>query len=155
MKGMSVCQNMTVTFGSDYGYGGLLLSKRRERREAANWVERLKIKTPSLDHRIDQLSGGNQQKAVLSKWLLGRSLRLLVLDHPTRGLDPGARADLFNAIRQLAEDGLSIVFVGDTLDEMVTLSDTILVLRDGRLSQRFDDVQTKRPSEEDIVRAMV
>ncbi|RWL93043.1 MAG: sugar ABC transporter ATP-binding protein [Mesorhizobium sp.] len=155
MKGMSVCQNMTVTFGSDYGYGGLLLSKRRERREAANWVERLKIKTPSLDHRIDQLSGGNQQKAVLSKWLLGRSLRLLVLDHPTRGLDPGARADLFNAIRRLAEEGLSIVFVGDTLDEMVTLSDTILVLRDGRLSQRFDDVQAKRPSEEDIVRAMV
>ncbi|TIX99621.1 MAG: sugar ABC transporter ATP-binding protein, partial [Mesorhizobium sp.] len=96
MKGMSVCENMTVTFGSDYGYGGLVLSKRRERRQVANWVERLKIKTPSLDHRIDQLSGGNQQKAVLSKWLLGRSLRLLVLDHPTRGLDPGARADLFN-----------------------------------------------------------
>lgn len=155
MKGMSVCENMAVTFGSDYGYGGLLLSKRRERREVADWVERLKIKTPSLDHRIDQLSGGNQQKAVLSKWLLGRSLRLLVLDHPTRGLDPGARADLFNAIRQLAEDGLSIVFVGDTLDEMVTLSDTILVLRDGKVSQRFDNVQAKRPSEEDIVRAMV
>ncbi|MBX3567889.1 MAG: sugar ABC transporter ATP-binding protein [Rhizobiaceae bacterium] len=155
MKGMSVAANMTVTFGSEYGHGGVLLAPARERREAEKWSQRLKIKTPSLDHRIDQLSGGNQQKAVLSKWLLGRSLKLLVLDHPTRGLDPGARADLFNAIRQLAEDGLSIVFVGDTLDEMVTLSDTILVLRDGRVSRRFDDVQSDRPSEEDIVKAMV
>jgi ribose transport system ATP-binding protein len=155
MKGMSVAANMSVTFGSDYAHGGVVLSRQRERRAAESWAERLRIKTPSLDHRIDQLSGGNQQKAVLAKWLLGKSLKLLVLDHPTRGLDPGARADLFNAIRQLAEDGLSIVFVGDTLDEMVTLSDTILVLRDGRVSRCFEAVQANRPSEEDIVKAMV
>ncbi len=79
MKGMGGCENMTVTFRSDYGYGGSYGSRGQRERQAANWVERLKIKTPSLDHRIDQLSGGNQQKAVLSKWLLGRSLRPLVL----------------------------------------------------------------------------
>ncbi|MGJ4859705.1 sugar ABC transporter ATP-binding protein [Labrys sp. La1] len=155
LRGMSILENMTVTFGTDYGPGLGLLSGRRERAKAQEWAGRLKIKAASLDQRIELLSGGNQQKAVLSKWLLGRSLKLLVLDHPTRGLDPGARADLFNAICALAEEGLSILFVGDTLDEMLLLSDTIVVMKDGRISQRFGGVQQQRPAEESIVKAMV
>src|SRR5690606_10916925 len=99
-----------------HGVAPGLLSRARERGIVADWVRKLAIRTPSIDHRIDKLSGGNQQKAVLSKWLIGKSLKLLLLDHPTRGLDPGARADLFAVIRELADEGLSIVLVGDTLD---------------------------------------
>jgi ribose transport system ATP-binding protein len=78
-----------------------------------------------------------------------------MLDHPTRGLDPGARGDLFSAIQELADDGLAIVLVGDTLDEVLNLSDTIVVMKDGRISASILRVQESPPSEEDLVRAMV
>lgn len=155
VRNTSVSENMALTFGRQHGVAPGLLSRARERGIVADWVRKLAIRTPSIDHRIDKLSGGNQQKAVLSKWLIGKSLKLLLLDHPTRGLDPGARADLFAVIRELADEGLSIVLVGDTLDEVLTLSDTIVVMKDGSVSARIDDVQHNPPTEEDLVRAMV
>jgi ribose transport system ATP-binding protein len=119
------------------------------------WVKKLAIKTPTIAHRIDSLSGGNQQKVVLSKWLFGKTLKVLMLDHPTRGLDPGARSDLFAVIRELADQGLAILLVGDTLDEVLTLSDAIIVMKDGQVSARIEGVQAAPPSEEALVKAMV
>lgn len=155
IRNTSVTENVAITFGPQHGRFPGLLSRGRERVLVRNWVKKIAIRTPSIDHRIDKLSGGNQQKAVLGKWLIGKSLKLLLLDHPTRGLDPGARADLFSVIRELADEGLSIVLVGDTLDEVLTLSDTIVVMKDGHVSARLSDVQETPPSEEDLVRAMV
>lgn len=155
IAGQSIAENIALTFGLGYGRGGMIIDRRRERREAERWADRLRLKAPGIGERIDRLSGGNQQKAVLAKWLLGANLKLLVLDHPTRGLDPGARADLFAAMRDLAAGGLAILMIGDTLDEVLSLADRLHVMRDGAVTRSFDDLAAHPPAEEDVVRAMV
>ena len=153
--GRSVAENMCLALGGGLARGGMLIDAARESTLVKTWFGRLNIKAQRPDVAMSTLSGGNQQKAVLGKWLITSGISLLVLDHPTRGLDPGARADLFAIIRELASDGLSVLFVADTLDEILLLADRILVMRDGEISAAFDDVQTQPPLEEDLVRAMV
>jgi ribose transport system ATP-binding protein len=155
IRNTTVSENVAITYGWQHGHGAGLISRARERGLIDGWVTKLGIKTPSIGHRIDTLSGGNQQKVVLSKWLFGKTLKVLMLDHPTRGLDPGARSDLFAVIRELADQGLAILLVGDTLDEVLTLSDAIIVMKDGRVSARIEGVQAAPPSEEELVKAMV
>jgi ribose transport system ATP-binding protein len=155
IRNTTVSENVAITYGWQHGHGAGLISRARERGLIDIWVTKLGIKTPNISHRIDNLSGGNQQKVVLSKWLFGKTLKVLMLDHPTRGLDPGARSDLFGVIRDLADQGLAILLVGDTLDEVLTLSDAIIVMKDGRVSARIEGVQAAPPSEEELVKAMV
>jgi ribose transport system ATP-binding protein len=155
IRNTSVSENVAITYGWQHGPGAGVISRARERGLIESWVSKLGIKTPSIGQRIDNLSGGNQQKAVLSKWLFGKTLKVLMLDHPTRGLDPGARSDLFSVIRDLADQGLAILLVGDTLDEVLTLSDSIIVMKDGQVSARIEGVQASPPSEEELVKAMV
>lgn len=155
LRGRSLVQNMVITFGLDYGRGGTLVRHGAERDAATTWMTRLKVKAGSPDAAIESLSGGNQQKVVLGKWLMGRTLKVLLLDHPSRGLDPGARDDLFDAIRAEAAKGLAIIFVGDTVAEILELSNRVLVMRDGMTTARFDLDAGQHPSEEEIVAAMV
>jgi ribose transport system ATP-binding protein len=155
IRNIAVSENVAITYGWQHGHGAGVISRAKERGMINRWVQKLGIKTPSIGHRIDDLSGGNQQKVVLSKWLFGKTLKVLLLDHPTRGLDPGARSDLFAVIRELADQGLAIILVGDTLDEVLTLSDAIIVMKDGRISARIEGVQAAPPSEEELVKAMV
>jgi ribose transport system ATP-binding protein len=155
VRGQTIAENIALTFGLDFGRAGTIIDRGEERREARLWADRLKLKATGIDERIERLSGGNQQKVVLAKWLMGRNLKLLILDHPTRGLDPGARGDVFRAIRELAASGLAILFIGDTLDEVLSLADALHVMRDGRITQSFPDLAAHRPHEEEIVRAMV
>ncbi|MCB8877136.1 sugar ABC transporter ATP-binding protein [Acidisoma silvae] len=155
LKGRTLVENMALTFGLDYGHRGMIVNRRAERRVASEWITRLRVKTRSADARIDDLSGGNQQKVVLGKWLLSRRLQLLLLDHPTRGLDPGARDDLFAVIRSEAAKGLSVIFIADTIGEVLDLSDRVIVMRDGAMSAEYNLNRGDAPSEEDLVRAMV
>ena len=154
LKGRSLTENMVVTFGLDYG-GGTLVRRRAEREVATMWMSRLKVKCRSPDARIESLSGGNQQKVILGKWLMGRNLKALLLDHPSRGLDPGARDDLFEAIRAAAANGLAVIFIGDTVAEILELSNRVLVMRDGAITARFDLDAGQHPHEEEIVAAMI
>jgi ribose transport system ATP-binding protein len=151
----SLFENAVLTFGLDYGWRSLILKRNSERPAALEWMQRLKVKMHSPYAPISSLSGGNQQKTVLAKWLLAKRLKVLFLDHPSRGLDPGARDDLFAVIRQQAEKGLSIVFVGDTISELLELSDRILVMRDGEITAHFDLASGELPKEEEVVAAMV
>ena len=155
IRNTSVSENVAITYGWQHGRGGGLISRGTERGLINNWVRKLGDQDALDSHGIDFLSGGNQQKVVLSKWLFGKTLKLLMLDHPTRGLDPGARSDLFAVVRELADQGLAILLVGDTLDEVLTLSDSIIVMKDGRVSARIEGVQAAPPSEEELVKAMV
>jgi ribose transport system ATP-binding protein len=155
LRGRTLVENMVLTFGLEYGHFGLLINQSRETQESLSWMARLKVKARSSDERIERLSGGNQQKVILAKWLLSSRLKVLLLDHPTRGLDPGAKDDLFETIRQAARTGLSIIFVGDTVEEVLELSDSILVMKDGSITASFDLSGSNVPSEEQIVRAMV
>ena len=92
----------------------------------------MSVKTPSLAQRISALSGGNQQKVVVGKWLT-MNTRLLLLDEPTRGVDVGAKREIYRIIDDLAKDGLAILLVSSELSEVIGLSDRIVVLNGGRV----------------------
>ncbi|MFS8114134.1 sugar ABC transporter ATP-binding protein [Rhizobium jaguaris] len=151
----SLFENAVLTFGLDYGWRSFVVKRSKERPVALEWMKRLKVKMHTPYAPISSLSGGNQQKTVLAKWLMAKKLKLLLLDHPSRGLDPGARDDLFAVIREQADKGLSIVFVGDTISELLELSDRIVVMRDGEITAHFDLTGGAIPKEEEVVAAMV
>jgi ribose transport system ATP-binding protein len=107
--------------------------RRSEERELANgFFSRLRVRTPSVDTVVAGLSGGNQQKVVLAKWLAARS-RVLMLDEPTRGVDVGAKAEIHALIQELATRGHAILVISSELPEVISLSHRILVIRRGRV----------------------
>jgi simple sugar transport system ATP-binding protein len=102
-----------------------------ETRAAADYVGRLGIKTPSLRQPIRYLSGGNQQKVLMARWLLRQDyLKLLILAEPTRGIDVGAHAEIIRLIERLCEDGLALLVISSELEEIASYSDRVVVLRD-------------------------
>jgi ribose transport system ATP-binding protein len=108
------------------------LDRGREREEAQRITADLEVRPPDVDRAARTLSGGNQQKVVLGRWLLG-STRLLLLDEPTRGVDVGARAEIYAVIRRLADDGIGVLLVSSEVPEVLGLADHVLVLREGRV----------------------
>jgi ABC-type sugar transport system ATPase subunit len=112
---------------------------------AQRYVADLKIRTPHIAQRVRQLSGGNQQKVVLGKWL-GRGVRVLIFDEPTRGIDVGAKVEVYNLFKQLAADGVAILVVSSELPEVLGLSDRVLVMRGGALVAELsrDDATPER-----------
>ncbi len=105
-------------------------SRAAEHRVAGEQAARMRIKTPSLDQLVSKLSGGNQQKVVLGRWL-ARAPRVLILDEPTRGIDVGAKAEIYQLIAQLAADGMAILVISSEMPELIGLSDRILVMAGG------------------------
>lgn len=136
LAGLNVQANMSLAH-LDRVCRGFLIDPRRERMLVEGWIARLGIVPASARMSAELLSGGNQQKLVLGKWLFGGPPKVLILDHPLRGLDVGARAEVLTLIRALAGDGVAVVLLGDTLDELVALSDTVLVMKDGVVAGRF------------------
>jgi L-arabinose transport system ATP-binding protein len=104
-----------------------------ERRLAGEYVERLRVRTPSLEQEVGKLSGGNQQKVVLARWLAVKP-KVLILDEPTRGIDVGAKAEIYHLIDDLANQGLGVMFISSDLPEILGLSDRIYVMQNGRIS---------------------
>lgn len=153
--GRTLFQNMSITFGLEHGTHPRLVNHAAEQKAAGRWIAALKVKAQSGFSKIEHLSGGNQQKVVLGKWLMSKRLQLLMLDHPTRGLDPGARDDLFATIREQAKAGLAIIFVADTSEEALELADKLLVFKDGEVTARYDLNSARAPDQEEILEAMV
>jgi len=104
---------------------------------ASDFVNRLSIRTPSLRQRVEFLSGGNQQKTVLAKWLASTP-KVLILDEPTRGIDVGAKAEVHALMTQLAEMGIGIIMISSELPEILGMSDRILVMCEGRVAAILD-----------------
>ena len=109
------------------------VSPAKGRRRAEGLVDRLGIKTPSIDAKIASLSGGNQQKALIARWL-GAGIRLLILDEPSRGVDVGAREEIHGTIRALARSGVGIILISSDVEELAIVADRVLVMREGRLT---------------------
>jgi ribose transport system ATP-binding protein len=128
---MSVAQNTSLPDIASYGRFGWL-NRNEERRVAQAEVKRMNTKTASLATRVGTLSGGNQQKVVLGKWLAMRPL-VLILDEPTRGIDVGARAEIYRHVAALAEGGISILMVSSDMEEVMGMSDRIVVMRERRM----------------------
>jgi len=127
----TVATNITAASLRRYSRLGFL-DRRREYADAAKQVERLDVRPPDARRGVVTLSGGNQQKAVVGRWLL-HGCRLLLLDEPTRGVDVGARAELYALIRQLADSGVGVLLVSSEVPEVLGLSDRVLVIREGRI----------------------
>ncbi|MEV7423616.1 MULTISPECIES: sugar ABC transporter ATP-binding protein [unclassified Streptomyces] len=130
----SVTRNVSVSSLPRFARAGWV-DRAAERTAAREATRELSLRPDNPDARIRTLSGGNQQKAVLARWLL-RGCRVLLLDEPTRGVDVGARAELYAVIRRLADEGLAVLLVSSEVPEVLGLADRVLVLREGRVVHR-------------------
>lgn len=108
-----------------------------ERRLAQEYSDRLRVRTPSIDHEVRKLSGGNQQKVVLARWL-ARKPKVLILDEPTRGIDVGAKAEIYQIIADLAAEGVAVLVISSELPELLGLADRIVVMQGGRITGELD-----------------
>ena len=150
---LPVAANITLAdLGSLSRHG--LIDARQERRLARSWVEHLSVRTPSIDTLCLNLSGGNQQKVVLAKWLNAKA-KVLILDHPTRGLDVGAKEEVYELVRAVTTEGLAVILTSDTLEETIGLSHTILVMRDGAITHRSTANPGQKPRQVDLIGHMV
>jgi rhamnose transport system ATP-binding protein len=145
---MSVQQNIALASLQRLRHAGLIRAVA-ERTLASDWADRLKIKYGRLKDPVSMLSGGNQQKVVLAKWL-GRKPAVLIVDEPTRGIDVATKAEVHHLLLQLARDGVGILMISSELPEVLRISDRILVMREGRLMAEFAH---SGASEEEILSA--
>ncbi len=153
VAGMSVKENITLTHIKTV-QNGYFINGKKETNIVNSWVTKLKIKTPSIKSLAGQMSGGNQQKIVLAKWLIAHQPKVLIMDHPMRGLDVGAKAEVFEIIRKLSRDGIGIILIADTLEELLALGHQIIVMRDGVITARFDAL-SKKPKKLEILERMI
>jgi ABC-type sugar transport system ATPase subunit len=132
---MNVGENISICTLAETGRGGFI-SRTREWRQAAATAQRLAVRTSGLSAPITTLSGGNQQKCILGRWLQTRP-RVLLLDDPTRGVDVGAKAELYRLIDELVREGIGVIMTSSELPELLTVCDRILVLSEGRQTATF------------------
>ena len=135
VRRMSVLHNFSLAALGTLSHAGFI-DRAGERRMAEEGVRRFSVKTSSVDEIAGRLSGGNQQKIVLGKWLANNP-RLLILDEPTRGIDVGAKAEIHRLMSQLAGEGVAILMISSELPEVLGMSDRVLVMREGRLVAEF------------------
>ena len=146
--GLSVAHNTTLACLSKIERFGFL-QPRIESELVSGYVSRLRVKTPSIHQLIVNLSGGNQQKVVLAKWLATEP-KVLLLDEPTRGIDINAKKEIYALIDELAQSGLGVVMVSSELPEILGIADRILVLCEGRKTAEFSRAEA---TEEKVVKA--
>jgi ABC-type sugar transport system ATPase subunit len=132
----SVKDNMTITQIDGLGKG-IRIDTRKEKEYCDIWIEKLGIKTPSRMTIINSLSGGNQQKVVISKWLL-ISPKVLIMNDPTRGIDVGAKVEIYTVMEELCKEGFSIIMVSAELPEVMGITDRMLVFTDGEIVGEFE-----------------
>ena len=134
---LAVRENMSVAALGQFSRQGRVQGER-ERSRVAEMIEALGVRTPSADQVISKLSGGNQQKVLIARWLLVDNLKVLFIDEPTRGIDVGARAEIYGLLDELARRGLAVVVMSSEMPEILRLCDRIYTMCEGRISGEFD-----------------
>ena len=130
--GMSIEQNITLaSLKAITEYG--MIKALKEKKAALRYFEELKVKAPDMDVHLNTLSGGNQQKVVLSKWLMTNP-KVLILDEPTRGIDVGTKYEIYKIMVDLARQGMAIIMISSELPELISMSDRIVVLSGGKVA---------------------
>ncbi len=129
---LSVRENVALPNLSDFSKSGVV-NPGIERNKVNEFVAAIGIETPSIEQAVRYLSGGNQQKTVLAKWLM-REPKVFIFDEPTRGIDVGAKVEIYFLMRQLTERGVAILMISSDLIELLGMSDQIIVMHDGRIS---------------------
>jgi ribose transport system ATP-binding protein len=134
--GMTVRENTTLAHLAQFVNRDLLIDRSRESSATVRMIDELHVRTPGPEATVRNLSGGNQQKVVLAKWLLGTA-RVLLFDEPTRGIDVGAKAEIYELMLKLLENGAAIVMVSSELPEVLGMSHRVLAIRGGRIVREF------------------
>ncbi len=129
---LSVQENVNISARRDHAVSGFFVRDGWETSNAADFIKKLGIRTPSAAQAIVNLSGGNQQKVILARWL-SEDIKAIILDEPTRGIDVGAKSEIYNIIYTLADSGIAVLVVSSELPEVLGLSDRILVMNSGRI----------------------
>ena len=146
--GMSVRENFGLPNLDQFNRMGLI-RQGEERSAFENYVDKFNIRVPHSEQRAGYLSGGNQQKVVLAKWLF-RDTEVLLFDEPTRGIDVGAKFEIYQLINELAAEGKAILMISSELPEVIGMSDRILVMREGTIEGEITDM--KSVTQESILR---
>ncbi len=151
--GLDAAANLSLIFGEESTVGPFINTKK-QKVVADTWFEKLDVRPKNPTLELERFSGGNQQKVVMAKWLKSEGLELLILDHPLRGLDPGAAATVNSLIRQAVKNNTSVILLADTLEEALEMGDQIVVMRDGEVSSVFD-LHKEQPTSLDLLEKMV
>jgi len=145
---LGIKENITLANIDDLGKG-FLLRRDIEKVKAQKWIEEMGIKTPTMDQEVNSLSGGNQQKVVLAKWLESGS-KIIILNEPTRGIDVGAKIEIYKLMQNLCEKGSAIIMISSELPEILSIADRILVMSKGKITAQYS---RKEASEENLLQS--
>jgi ABC-type sugar transport system ATPase subunit len=132
----TVEENITITFLEELVNKFGIISRKKHRANAMKFIDLLKVKPPYPEMNVSKLSGGNQQRVVIAKWIASNP-KILIIDEPTNGIDIGAKEEIHNILRELAAQGMGIIMVSSDLPEVLAVSDRILVMCRGRISAEF------------------
>ena len=128
---LPVCENVVLASHKQTSIGPIADLKKQQQ-IAENYVKEINIKTPSIKQLAVNLSGGNQQKVILAKWMSANS-KIIIFDEPTRGIDVGAKAEVYRLMNQLLDNGACIIMISSELPEIIGMSDRVLVMREGSI----------------------
>jgi ribose transport system ATP-binding protein len=151
--GFSAAENITLTHPGKAAVGPIVFPLARNK-IARTWFNTLDVRPNDIALDLARFSGGNQQKVVMAKWLNSPELSVLVLDHPLRGLDPGAAQTVNEQIKLACSNGAAVILLSDTLEEALEMGDDVIVMRDGEISATFD-MTKESPSTLDLLERMV
>ena len=118
----------------------MFLDYTKQRQDSEEFCRKLNVKTPSIDTKMESLSGGNQQKVIMAKWLL-RKPKVFLIDEPTRGVDVGAKAEIQKMIRQMADEGTACLVVSSEIEEISALCDRVIILNRGKVNGEMDKTE--------------
>jgi len=135
--GMDVKDNASIAIMQRISNLLGVIASGQQKEIVGTYVKKLNIATSSLDKQVNELSGGNQQKVVLAKWLATKP-KVLIMDEPTRGIDVGAKAEVHTLISQLANEGMGILMISSEMPEIMGMSDRVIVMCQGRITGEFD-----------------
>jgi ribose transport system ATP-binding protein len=127
---------------------GIFVNKEKETEITQKYIDLLSTKTPSQEQLVGNLSGGNQQKVIIGRWL-ATNPKILILDEPTRGVDVGAKSEIYAIMNQLVKEGMSIIMISSELPEIINMSDRVYVMNEGRITGCLDRTEV---SQEAIMR---
>ena len=152
--GFSAARNIALVHPGAAAIGPVISPRRRDRM-AQSWFDRLDIHPNDISRPLINFSGGNQQKVVMAKWLNSDNMKVLLLDHPLRGLDPGAAETVNAQIRHACDKGAAVILIPDTIEEALESADELIVLRDGEVSARHDLTLDADLTVQDILQRMI
>jgi len=153
IRSLAVEDNIVLSNAKKLKKNGFV-SKKRVAAQAREWIKRLSIKTRGGEDLVISLSGGNQQKVVFAR-ALASNADILILNHPTRGVDVGAKEEIYDLVRSVVAQGKSVILLGDTLEECSSMSNRVFVMKDGLITGEFQAPVNNKPSQVDLVSKMV